>query len=114
MLALGGCCFINIFNNQMEVGVWGRRCNEKDARPGWNVQGALSFCLGQSIDQPKKRKKYIMTLDSHRSKYFHATTSQKHAAAINNGTKEGCEWQGAGRKRDSIILGAIKLGGDKK
>jgi hypothetical protein len=43
-----------------------------------------------------------------------ATTNQKHAVAINNGTKEGCDWQGMGGKRDSFVLGAIKLGGDKK
>jgi hypothetical protein len=35
-------------------------------------------------------------------------------AAIDNGTKEECKWQGVGRKYNSIILGAIKLGGDKK
>jgi hypothetical protein len=55
-----------------------------------------------------------MALDGCRSKYFHATTNQKHVAEINNGTKEGCKWQRVGRKRDSIILGAIVLGGDEK
>jgi hypothetical protein len=59
------------------------------------------------------KKKIVVALDGRRSKYFHTTTNQKHAAAINNGTKEGFKWRGAGRKRNSIILGAIELGGDK-
>jgi hypothetical protein len=62
----------------------------------------------------KKRKKYIVALEGHHLKYFHATTNQKHVAAIDNGTEEGCEWQGAGRKRNSTIFGAIELGGNKK
>jgi hypothetical protein len=61
----------------------------------------------------KKRKKYNVALDSRHLKYFHTTTNQKHGAAINKGMKEGCKWRGAGRKRYSIILGAIELGGDK-
>jgi hypothetical protein len=48
------------------------------------------------------------------SKHLHATTNQNHTAVFDNGTNEGCKWQGAGRKRDSIVLEAIELGGDKK
>jgi hypothetical protein len=62
----------------------------------------------------KKKKKYAVALDGCRLKCVHTTTNQKHVAAINNGTKEECKWQGVGRKRDSIIFGAIKLGGYKK
>ncbi len=64
----------------------------------------------------KKKNKYVVASDSDgcRSKYLHTTTNQKHAATIDNGTKEGFKWQGVGRKPNSIILGAIKLGGDKK
>jgi hypothetical protein len=62
----------------------------------------------------KKKEKKSRGLDERRLKYFHTTTNQKHTAAIDKGKKEGCTRQGAGRKRDSIILGAIKLGEDKK
>jgi hypothetical protein len=55
-----------------------------------------------------------MALDGRCLKYFHATTNQKHVATINNGTKEGCKQQGVGRKGNSIVLGAIKLGGENK
>jgi hypothetical protein len=59
-------------------------------------------------------KKIVVALNGRRLKYFHTTTNQKHAAAIDNGMKEGCKQRGAGRKHDSIILGAIELGGNKK
>jgi hypothetical protein len=77
------------------------------------VGGHYLFILGGELINKKKRKKYVMALDSHRSKYIHTTTNQKHAAAIDKGTKEGCRRRGAERKRDSIILGAIELGRDK-
>jgi hypothetical protein len=42
-LALGGRCFMNIFNNQMEVGVRGRRFIEEDTKLGRNVQWGVIF-----------------------------------------------------------------------
>ncbi len=38
-MALGGCHFININNNQMEDGVDNRGCVGEEARPGQNVWG---------------------------------------------------------------------------
>jgi hypothetical protein len=55
-----------------------------------------------------------VALDGRHLKYFDTTTNQKHAAVIDNGTMEGCKWQGVGRKHDSNILEAIELGGVKK
>jgi hypothetical protein len=62
----------------------------------------------------EKKEKNAVALNGRCLKYFHATTNQKHAATIDNGTKERCKWQGVGRKHNSIVFGAIKLGGDKK
>ncbi len=45
-MALGGPRFINIFNNLMEVGVWGRRCIEEDTRLGRNVWVEIIFLFG--------------------------------------------------------------------
>ncbi len=60
--------------------------------------GRYLFVWGsESIDKKK------VALDGRRLKYFHATTKQKHAVVIDNGTKEGYKLQGVGRKRDSII-----------
>ncbi len=38
-MALGGCHFININNNQMEDGVDVRECVGEEVRPGQNVWG---------------------------------------------------------------------------
>ncbi len=75
--------------------------------------GHYLFLWGGELIDKKEKKKYVVALDDSRLKYFHTTTNQKHAAAINKGMKEGCKWQGAERKCDSMILGAIELGGDK-
>jgi hypothetical protein len=39
-------------------------------------------------------KNFILALDGRRSKCYHATTNQKHASAIDDGTKEWCDWSG--------------------
>jgi hypothetical protein len=41
-LALGGRRFLNIYNNQMEAGVWGGLYIGKDVRLGWNVWGVTA------------------------------------------------------------------------
>jgi hypothetical protein len=40
----------------------------------------------------KEEKEYAVALDGHRLKYFYSTTNQKHAALIDKGMKERCEW----------------------
>ncbi len=42
VLALGGNCFLNIYNNQMEVGIQGGLYIGEDARLGWNLQGVTA------------------------------------------------------------------------
>ncbi len=46
-LALGGCRFLNIYNNQMEVSMRGGLYIGEDVQLGWNVGGvtAPSFWL---------------------------------------------------------------------
>jgi hypothetical protein len=41
-LALGGRRFLNIYNNQMEVGIRGGLYIGEDARLGWNVWGVTA------------------------------------------------------------------------
>ncbi len=38
-LVLGGRHFLNIYNNQMEVGIRGGLYNGEGVRLGWNVRG---------------------------------------------------------------------------
>ncbi len=41
-MALGGRRFLNIHNNQMEVGIWGGLYIREDVRLGWNVRGVTA------------------------------------------------------------------------
>jgi hypothetical protein len=45
---------------------------------------------------------------------MYTTTNQKHVGAMEEGQDRMHKWQGAGRRCNSIILGAMKLGGGKK
>ncbi len=49
-----------------------------------------------------------------RRQRMYTTTNQKHMGAMEEGQDRTREWQGAEGRRDSIILGAMKLGGGKK
>ncbi len=56
-MALGGRCFININNNQMEDGVDIRGCAGEEARPGWNVWGGrLPIVWGGILIDKKNRE----------------------------------------------------------
>jgi hypothetical protein len=56
-LALGGRCFININNNQMEDGVNVRGCVGEEARPGRNVwRGWLPIVWGRILIDEKNRE----------------------------------------------------------
>jgi hypothetical protein len=49
-----------------------------------------------------------LALDGRRSKYYHATTNQKHESVLNDGTKEWFKWSGTQGGVLCIILAAIK------
>jgi hypothetical protein len=103
-LALGGCCSINTYNNQIEVGIRGGAYIEEEARPGRNVwvgQGPVVFAIKWSVKN-KEKLNYILALDGRRSKYYHATTNQKHALALNDGMKEWCKWSGTQGGGDAL------------
>ncbi len=68
---------------------------------------------GESSDKMKNKKKYFMALNSHQWNYIHPITDQKHSGTMEEVQGRTCKWQGAGGKCNSIILGAIKLGGNK-
>jgi hypothetical protein len=54
-LALGGCHFININNNQMEDSVDIRGCFKEEARPSWNMWGGrLPIVWGGILIDEKK------------------------------------------------------------
>ncbi len=56
-LALGGRRSINIYNNQMEVGVRGGGYIEEEARPGrnmWGGRGPFVFAVKRSVENKEK------------------------------------------------------------
>jgi hypothetical protein len=92
-LALVGRRSINTYNNQMEIGPQGGGYIEEEARPGWNVwvgQGPVVFAVKRGVENNEKYND-ILALDGCCSKYYHATTNQKHASALDDGTKEWCK-----------------------
>ncbi len=60
------------------------------------------------------KKKNIVALDGRHLKYFNATTNQKHAAAINNVTKEGANGKERGGSRIPSFWGQLSCEGTKK
>ncbi len=67
-MALGGCRFININNNQMEDGVDVRGCVREEARPGRNMWGGRSPVIWGGILIGKKNREMggPLALDGHR------------------------------------------------
>jgi hypothetical protein len=65
-LALGGCRFIKINNNQMEDGVDMKGCVGEEARPGRNMWGGRLPVIwgGILIDEKKKRDGRTLCLRS--------------------------------------------------
>jgi hypothetical protein len=95
----------------MGVGVWGGGYIEEEARPGrnvWGGRGPVVFAKKRSVEN-KEKFNYILALDGHRLKYYHATINQKHASTLNNdGTKQWFEWSGTQGGVLCIVLAAIK------
>ncbi len=109
-MALCGCCSINTYNNQMEVGVRGGVYIEKEARLGrnvWGGRGPIDFAVKWSVKN-KEKYNYILALDGRRLKYNQTTTNPKYASAFNNGTKEWYKWGGMQGGLLCIISAAIK------
>ncbi len=65
------------------------------------------FAVKRSVEN-KEKNNYILALDGRRSKYYHATTNQKHASALDDGTKEWFKWSGTHWGVLCIVLAAIK------
>jgi hypothetical protein len=68
---------------------------------------------GKMSDKKLKIKKYIVALSSRQLKISNATTNQKHAGETEEWKARRFDQGGAWGKRDSIVWGAIELGGDK-
>ncbi len=107
-LALDGRHLMWGHNNQPKVVVDGEGGVGEETRPGRNVWGALSHCLGRRMEGRKiKIKKYIVDLDGRQLMIYYATTKQKQASTTEGGMKERCDEPEAQGKHNAIVLGAL-------
>ncbi len=84
-MAVDGRRLMGGHNNQLKVVVNGEGGVREETRPGRNVSGALSRCLGRQMEASDKKNRHI---DGRRLKILHTTTNQKQAAAT-EGTMKG-------------------------
>jgi hypothetical protein len=93
-------------SNQPKVVVVGEGGVREETRPGRNMWGRLSHCLGRRIEQRIKKLKYSVALDGRRLMIYYATTNQNRASTMKGGMKERCDEQEARGKHNVIFWGA--------
>ena len=105
-LALDGRRLMGGHNNQPKVVVDGEGGVGEEKRPGRNVWGTLSHCLGCRMERQKiEIKKYIVALDGRRLTIYYTTTNQKQAAATEGTMKGRRDEREARGKHDTIVFG---------
>jgi hypothetical protein len=103
-LALDGCHLMWGHNNQPKVIVDSEGGVGEETRPGRNMWGTLSHCLGRQMERQKKN---IVALDGRRLMIYYATTNQKQASTTEVGMKERCDERETQGKHYAIVLGAL-------
>ena len=107
-LALDGRRLMGGHNNQPKVVVNGEGGVREETRPGRNVWGSLSTCLGHRMevsDEKNREMGWALGVDGRRLKILHTTTNRIQAAAT-EGTKKGRrDEREAQGKHDTIVFG---------
>jgi hypothetical protein len=107
-LALDGRRLIGGHNNQPKVDVNGEGGVREETRPGRNVWGALSYCLGRQMEASNKKDRemgWALATDGRRLKILHTITNQKQAAASEGTMKGRRNEREAWGKHDTIVFG---------
>ena len=107
-LALDGRRLMGGHNNQPKVVVNGEGGIREERRPGRNVWGSLSHCLGRRMEASDKKNRemgWALGIDGRRSNILHTTTNQKQAAATEGTMKGRRDEQEARGKHDTIVSG---------
>jgi hypothetical protein len=114
--ALGGHLLVGQHNNQPKVGVLGRRDIGEGARPGRNMWGGRRTIVwgGKLRDEKIKINKIHGGLKRPPINISNTTTDQKYVGMTEERKARIFNRVGVWGKHDSIVLGAIELGGDKK
>ena len=95
-------------NNQPKVVVDGEGGVGEETRPGRNVWGSLSHCLGRRMeasDEKNREMGWALGVDGRRLKILHTTTNQKQAAATEGTMKGRRDEREAQGKHDTIVFG---------
>ena len=109
-LALDGRCLMGGHNNQPKVVIInGEKGVREETRPGQNVWGTVSHCLGHQMEASDKKHRemgWALAIDGRRLNILHTTTNQKQAATT-EGTMKGRRNEREARgKHDTIVLGS--------
>ncbi len=99
-------------NNQPKDVVDGEGGVGEEMRPGRNVWGTLSHCLGRQMEASNNKNRemgWALAIDSRRSKILHATTNQKQVAGTEGTMKGRRDKQEALGKHNTIFLGGITV-----
>jgi len=79
-LALDGRRLMGGYNNQRKVVVNGEGGIREETRPGRNVWGSLSYCLGRQMeasDEKNREMGWALGVDGCRLKMLHTTNNRK-------------------------------------
>jgi hypothetical protein len=113
--ALGGHLLVGQHNNQPKVGIRGRRDIGEGTQPWAEGVGRTPYhhFWWRTEQQNNKNNKICRGLKWPPINISNATTNQKHAGVMRERKARKFDQGGAWGKHDSIIFGAIELGGDK-
>ena len=107
-LALDGRRSKGGHNNQPKVVVNGEGGIREETRPGRNVWGSLSYCLGHQMEASDKKNRdmgWALGVDGCRLKILHTTMNQKQVAATEGTMKGRYNEREAWGKHDTIVFG---------
>jgi hypothetical protein len=107
-LALDGRRLMGGHINQSKVAANGEGGVREETRPGRNVWGALSHCLGcrmEASDEKNREMGWALAIDGRGLKILHTTTNRKQAAAMEGTMKGRRDKREARGKHDTIVFG---------
>ena len=107
-LALDGRRLMGGHNSQPKVVINGEGGVREEMRPGRNVWGSLSYCLGRRMearDEKNREMGWALGIDGRRLNILHTTTNRKQATKTEGTMKGRRNEQEARGKHDTIVLG---------
>ena len=107
-LALDGHRLMGGHNNQPKVIINGEGGVREETRPGRNVWGSLSYCLGRRMeasDEKNREMGWALGVDGRQLKILHTSTNRKQAIATEGTMKGRRDEREARGKHGTIVFG---------